>query len=166
MAEGHEQRKVHNLIRIVKKLKKSHIVMENLNIQGCKTKAKHKSGDNYNDVAKVLHINDYKNEVKKQANKKDIMVSLVDAHYTSQTCSECGHISKQNRESQETFSCKHCGFTINADTNAAINIKNRITVEGLRKSLERYNSDDKMYEEIPYRRKNIYQSIYGKIYGY
>ena len=163
-AEGHEQRKVHNLIRIAKKLHKRHIVMENLDIRN-KTRAKHKEGDNYNDVAKILHLNDYKNEVKKQANKKDIMVSFVDAHYTSQTCSECGHISKQNREGQETFSCKHCGFTINADTNASINIKNRITIEGLRKALEKYDSKAKMYKEIPYKRKSIYQNIYRKIYG-
>ena len=164
MAEGHEQRKVHNLIRIAKKLHKKHIAIENLNLH-MKTKIKHKEGDNYNDVAKVLHLNDYKNEIKKQANKQDIMVSFVDAHYTSQTCSECGHINKQNRETQETFSCKHCGFAINADINASMNIKNRIAVEGLRKFLEKYDSLSKMYKEIPYKKKCIYQNIYKKIYG-
>ncbi len=32
-------------------------------------------------------------------------------------------------------------------------------------SLEEYNSKAKMYEEILYKRKSIYQNIYKKIYG-
>lgn len=46
----------------------------------------------------------------------------VPAMYTSQTCSACGHCQKENRENQATFICKNCGFSSNADTNAAINI--------------------------------------------
>ena len=162
---GHEQRKAQQLIYEAKKRNKKHIVMEDLNIQGCKTKAKHESGNNYNDVAKILHINDYKNEVKRQANKNDLMMSEVNAAFTSQTCSECGHISKSNRPNQETFSCTHCGFTLNADTNAAINIKNRIVLDGLRNALEKYDFDNKMYVGLSYKRKSIYQQTYKKIYG-
>ena len=46
----------------------------------------------------------------------------VDAAYTSQTCSRCGHVSKANRPSQAVFACGTCGFRANADHNAAINI--------------------------------------------
>lgn len=49
-------------------------------------------------------------------------VVAVSPHYTSQTCSECGHIDKTSRHSQETFCCTKCGFKSNADTNAAKNI--------------------------------------------
>jgi putative transposase len=42
--------------------------------------------------------------------------------YTSQTCSACGHVSKNNRKSQSKFVCEKCGLTIHADHNAAINI--------------------------------------------
>ena len=49
----------------------------------------------------------------------------VDPAYTSQTCSGCGHVSKQSRKSQSEFECVACGHTANADTNAAINILNR-----------------------------------------
>jgi putative transposase len=49
----------------------------------------------------------------------------VRAAYTSQTCSACGTIDKASRESQSSFACRHCGFTIHADHNAAINIKRR-----------------------------------------
>ena len=46
----------------------------------------------------------------------------VDPKYTSQECSECGLIHKDNRKSQAEFKCLRCGFESNADKNAAINI--------------------------------------------
>jgi len=46
----------------------------------------------------------------------------VDPKYTSQTCNECGHISKENRKSQEKFVCTACGHSANADINASKNI--------------------------------------------
>ena len=50
-------------------------------------------------------------------------VLYVNPAYTSQTCSACGHISPDNRKSQELFVCEECGHTANADENAAINIE-------------------------------------------
>jgi putative transposase len=47
---------------------------------------------------------------------------LVPPAYTSQQCSECGHIDAANRPSQAVFRCEACGHTENADTNAAKNI--------------------------------------------
>jgi len=52
-------------------------------------------------------------------------IHLVRSHHNSQTCSECGHVSKENRKSQSSFSCVACGHSLNADINAAINIYNR-----------------------------------------
>ena len=49
----------------------------------------------------------------------------VDPKYTSQTCNECGHISKENRKSQDKFVCTACGHTANADINASKNIRDR-----------------------------------------
>lgn len=46
----------------------------------------------------------------------------VNPAYTSQTCSSCGHVHKDNRKSQEIFSCQSCNRTENADVNAAKNI--------------------------------------------
>lgn len=42
--------------------------------------------------------------------------------YTSQKCSKCGYVSKDNRKSQANFKCMACGFECNADYNAALNI--------------------------------------------
>jgi putative transposase len=47
---------------------------------------------------------------------------LVPPQYTSQQCSECGHVDADNRLSQAVFHCQACGHTENADTNAAKNI--------------------------------------------
>ncbi len=49
----------------------------------------------------------------------------VDPKYTSQTCNNCGHISKQNRKSQSRFVCDACGYARNADVNGAKNILDR-----------------------------------------
>lgn len=46
----------------------------------------------------------------------------VPPQYTSQTCSHCGCIDKQNRPSQAVFKCVACGFAAHADHNAALNI--------------------------------------------
>lgn len=50
------------------------------------------------------------------------MVLFVNPHYTSQCCSQCGYISRKNRQHQSIFHCKECGFELNADLNAARNI--------------------------------------------
>lgn len=49
-------------------------------------------------------------------------VVFVDARYTSQKCSRCGHIRKANRK-KSRFLCGHCGYTTHADINAAVNVR-------------------------------------------
>ena len=49
-------------------------------------------------------------------------VVAVPPHHTSQRCSACGHVAAGNRTGQARFCCVSCGFEINADLNAAINI--------------------------------------------
>ena len=53
------------------------------------------------------------------------MTLLVNPAYTSQECSVCGHVSSENRPSQELFYCQRCGHTANADENAAKNVLTR-----------------------------------------
>ena len=54
-----------------------------------------------------------------------VPLAVVDARYTSQTCSVCGHVARANRVSQERFLCKSCGHAAHADYNAAVNIRSR-----------------------------------------
>ncbi|NIK55761.1 RNA-guided endonuclease InsQ/TnpB family protein [Kribbella shirazensis] len=49
-------------------------------------------------------------------------VEKIPAAYTSQTCSRCGTRDARARESQAAFRCRSCGYTANADVNAAVNI--------------------------------------------
>jgi len=51
-----------------------------------------------------------------------VPVKKVDPRNTSRKCSHCGYIDKANRTSQAAFSCCQCGYSLNADLNAAINL--------------------------------------------
>jgi len=46
-------------------------------------------------------------------------VRKIDPAYTSQCCSVCRHVAKENRKSQAVFLCQACGYRDNADVNAA-----------------------------------------------
>ena len=46
----------------------------------------------------------------------------VPAAYTSQTCPNCGHVSAENRKTQEVFRCLRCCYGNHADLVGAINI--------------------------------------------
>ncbi len=62
-----------------------------------------------------------------KAKRDGIKVEFVDPRNTSRMCSKCSHTDKANRKSQSEFLCKSCGFSINADFNAALNIKAKST---------------------------------------
>lgn len=57
-------------------------------------------------------------------------VERVNPAYTSQTCSRCGIVDREARESQAVFRCRSCGYTANADVNAARNIAARCIAAG------------------------------------
>lgn len=58
----------------------------------------------------------------RQLTKASGRVEKVPAAYTSQRCPACGHVARDNRESQAVFLCTACGYAVNADVNAARNI--------------------------------------------
>lgn len=57
----------------------------------------------------------------KQAWRGGVVIA-VNPRYTSQTCPQCGHVSKANRPQQALFSCEQCGYSYHADVIAARNI--------------------------------------------
>jgi len=61
-------------------------------------------------------------KIKTKAEAVGITVKFIDPSYTSQTCSQCGHQSRDNRTTQDKFKCTECEYETNADYNAAINI--------------------------------------------
>ena len=73
-------------------------------------------------------IGGFKAKLKSKAKSSGRDLVLVPAAYTSATCSECGyqHTKEEKpkyRPNQATFICQGCGYTDNADVNAAKNIK-------------------------------------------
>lgn len=57
-----------------------------------------------------------------KAGKRVVRVSPA---YTSQTCSACGHCEKKNRLSAVVFRCVACGHEMDANVNAAWNIRGK-----------------------------------------
>ena len=54
-----------------------------------------------------------------------IQIVAVNPAYTSQECSRCHYVSKDNRKTQKDFVCRHCHFSCNADVNAGRVINQR-----------------------------------------
>ena len=100
------------------------IVLENL--KGIKANAKNQKKVGEQTRKKFANWAYYQLEmlVVNKALEAGKMVLFVNPKYTSQRCSRCGHVAKDNRHGAE-FSCKQCGFSIHADLNAARNISER-----------------------------------------
>ena len=62
------------------------------------------------------------NKFEQVCNEAGISMVKVSPAYTSQTCSKCGSVHKQNRVNQNLFKCIDCQYELNADLNASINI--------------------------------------------
>ena len=116
------------------------VVMEDLDIQAVTRKPKpkpdpNKPGQYLRNGAKAkaglnrsILSNCWSRTLKRLKDKMDAnggRLVVVPAAYTSQTCHQCGHVAKGNRESQAVFHCVECGYMANADVNAAENILGR-----------------------------------------
>ena len=67
-------------------------------------------------------IHSFYEKLEYKAKEAGIIIKKVNPQYTSQRCSECGHISRDNRKSQKEFLCVACAHKSNADYNAARNL--------------------------------------------
>jgi putative transposase len=110
------------------------IVIEDLSVKNMTASAKGDSENHGKNVKQksglnrsILNQGFY--EFRRQLEYKTVwhggQVITVNPRYTSQTCFSCGHVAKENRLSQAVFKCVKCGYTANADLNAAQNIKQR-----------------------------------------
>lgn len=94
------------------------ISIENLNISGM-MKNRH--------LSKAIQSQNFyyfKLFLTQQCKKREIDVRVVDRWYpSSKLCSQCGNIKKDLKLSDRTYRCE-CGFEMDRDLNASINIKN------------------------------------------
>lgn len=65
---------------------------------------------------------EFRRQLEYKLNWSGGILVAVPAHYTSQTCPACGHVAKENRQTQAKFSCVDCGHEENADVVGALNV--------------------------------------------
>ena len=108
------------LHKLTTKLSKSHavIVLEDLQIKNMT-----KSG--LNRVILDQGWGMFKTFLEYKQHWRDGQVLYVDPRHTSQTCPECHHVSKDNRQTQAAFECVECQYQAHADVVAAKNILER-----------------------------------------
>jgi len=74
----------------------------------------------------------FKQKLKSKCEYYGINYIEVDEAYTSQTCSICGDVNKNNRKHRGLYVCRKCGFVVNADVNGALNILKKVAPESVR----------------------------------
>ena len=66
-----------------------------------------------------------RDKLKFKLDERNIHYRSVQPAYSSQQCSKCGFTLKMNLRNQSEFLCLFCGYSANADLNAALNIAER-----------------------------------------
>lgn len=127
-----------------------HIAMENLDgFQGSKLHSEDRKGFNLGRLHLRTGLSSLKDEFIHIAPKYGLLVSLIQAEYTSKMCSHCGCIDDRNRQTQEEFCCVECGHSENADTHSSKNIKFHLTSTVLRGNLLERAGDSEYRYFIP-----------------
>lgn len=110
------------ICRILNKLAKKNVgvfVVEQLDFRasGLSRKMNRLIGRTYRSIVKV--------KLARLEEQFGIQIVSVNPAYTSQECSRCHYVSKNNRKSQKQFICLHCYLHCNADVNAGRVINQR-----------------------------------------
>lgn len=99
------------------------IVLENLNVSGMVLKKNRKGrGKKFGENIYRGRLRTFRNYIEYKARDRGIEVVFADRFYpSSQICSNCG---ARHKTSSRTYVCPDCGFTMDRDLNAAINLRN------------------------------------------
>lgn len=109
---------LHQTTTDIVKTKPYRIVMEDLNVKGM-MKNKHLAKS----IAEQCFY-EFKRQMKYKCERLGILFIEADRWYpSSKTCSHCEKIKKDLKLSDRTFHCE-CGFTLDRDLNASINLAN------------------------------------------
>mgnify|MGYP002641303012 CR=1 FL=1 len=94
------------------------ITFEKLEIK----KMKESKSTRLNRLISDISWNSLIEKTKYKSEMKNKIIREINPAYSSQRCSKCGFIHKNNRKSQSDFVCLECNFTENADINASRNL--------------------------------------------
>ena len=109
---------INKIVSSIIKQKPSYITIEDLNVKGM-MKNKHLSKA----IASQKFF-EFKTKLTVKCKENHIELRIVDRFYpSSKTCSSCGKVKKDLKLSDRIYKCD-CGFTIDRDLNASINLKN------------------------------------------
>lgn len=97
------------------------VVVENLKKLNYKTKTKRRLSKNMRRSLGAWAYRYWLNRLQQTCERNRVSFRSVSPRNTSRRCSACDHIEKANRNGK-VFLCKKCGFTCDADVNAARNI--------------------------------------------
>ena len=127
--EDYQWKVAHHLVRL-----SDVIILEDLNIQGMIKKCRAKQDENgkflkngqsakraLNRLIRDCSWGNLIEKIESVAAKFGSICLKVNPKFTSQKCSHCGHIQKENRN-KERFLCLNCGFLADADVQASVNI--------------------------------------------
>ena len=156
---------IHDILDELEKQNITDIVMEDLSLFSA-TYGKNKEFDiKYSRLIRLLRLNNVKSWFMSQTEKRGIRVHLTQAHYSSQQCPHCGHISRDNRPTQEEFKCVECGHSSNADYNSSKNLKFRYTNVLLKSKLHKLDKYNRMIPKVMKKEKikEILISAYPKV---
>jgi len=98
------------------------IVVEDL--KNVKHKSKGKINKKFNNKLQRWSYSKVLNKLLHHCEENAVNYLTVNPAYTSQTCSKCGFVHRNNR-SNEKFLCLNCGYKTDADFNASVNILHR-----------------------------------------
>ncbi|EOU1841717.1 IS200/IS605 family element transposase accessory protein TnpB [Clostridium perfringens] len=109
---------INKIVSSIIKQKPSYITIEDLNVKGM-MKNKHLSKA----IASQKFF-EFKTKLMSKCKQNDVELRIVDRFYpSSKTCSQCGEIKKDLKLSDRVYKCS-CGFVIDRDLNASINLRN------------------------------------------
>ena len=109
---------MYEVAKAVMKTKSRIITIEDLNIQGMMLNPKLAKAVQQENLYKFRQIMTYK------CQKAGIELRLADRWYpSSKTCSCCGNIKKDLKLTDRVYHCGVCGFTMDRDENAALNLE-------------------------------------------
>ena len=116
----------HKITRELVNLSPAVVIMEDLNVSGM-MKNKHLSRS-----IGEMGFYDFIRTMKYKCEESGIKFFQVDRFFpSSKTCSHCGCIHKGLKLSDRIFECPSCGFTIDRDFNAAMNLENYFDSQNL-----------------------------------
>ena len=102
------------------------IVLEDLNVKNMQKNKK------LSNAFQKSAISQFRSRLIQKAEMLGINVSIADKFFpSSKICSHCGNIKKELKLSNRIYHCDICGFEIDRDLNAAINLRNTVRSTGI-----------------------------------